>query len=113
MSAAARWSYTATATVWPLLSRDDWAGARAFGAPVAIACDYSGKAMQATDAKGLAFTTGLVIYTERDDIKPGDMVLIGLHAGADPVAAGAREVRAVQRDADTFDRQVDDFTVMS
>ena len=113
MSAVARWSYTATATVWPLLSRDDWGGARSFGAPVPIACDYSAKAQQATDAKGREFTTQLVVYTERDDIKPGDMVIIGAHAGTDPVAAGAHEVRAVQRDADTFGRQADDFTVMS
>ena len=113
MSAAARWSYTATATVWPLLSRDDWAGVRSFGAPVSIACDYAAKVQRATDAEGQEFTTRQVLYTERSDIKPGDMVLIGTHAGADPVAAGAHEVRAVQRDADTFDRVADDFTVMT
>lgn len=113
MSAAARWSYTATATVWPLLSRDDWAGARSFGAPVPIACDYAAKVQRATDATGQEFTTRQVLYTERADIKPGDMVLIGTHVGADPVAAGAHEVRAVQRDADTFDRLADDFTVMT
>jgi hypothetical protein len=111
MSSAARWSYTAAATVWPLLSRDDWAGARAFGAPVAIACDYSGQARRVADAKGQEFTGRLTIYTERADIKPGDMVAIGAHSGADPLAAGAVEVRAVQRDADTFDRRADDYMV--
>lgn len=113
MSAVARWSYTATATFWPLQARGDWDGDRTFGAPVVISCDYSAKAQRATDAKGLEFTTRQVIYTERADIKPGDMVLIGEHAGADPVAAGAHEVRAVQRDADTFGRAADDFTVMT
>ncbi|MDT7834961.1 hypothetical protein [Aquabacterium sp. OR-4] len=111
MSSVARWSYTAAATVWPLEGRDDWAGARTWGAPVGIACDYSGEARRATDAKGLEFTARLTVYTERADIKPGDMVAIGTHTGADPVAAGAVEVRAVQRDADTFDRQADDYTV--
>lgn len=113
MSAAASWSFTARATVWPLQGRDDWSGARSFGAPVVFACDYSAKAQRATDAKGLEFTTRQVIYTERADIQPGDMVLIGEHTGADPVAAGAHEVRAVQRDADTFDRRADDYQLMT
>ena len=111
MSAAARWSYTATATVWPLQARDDWAGARTWAAPVPIACDYSGEARRATDAKGLEFTARLTVYTERADVKPGDMIAIGTHTGADPVVAGAVEVRAVQRDADVFDRKADDYTV--
>lgn len=113
MSAAASWSYTATATVWPLQGRDDWSGARSFGAPVSFDCDYSAKAERATDAMGVEFVTRQVIYTERTDIKPGDMVLIGEHTGADPVAAGAHEVRGVQRDADTFGRLADDFVLMT
>lgn len=111
MSAAARWSYTATATFWPLLGRDDWTGVRGFGVPQILACDYSGQARRETDAKGQEFTARLTIYTERSDIRPGDMVAIGSHGGADPIEAGAVEVRAVQRHADTLDRRADDYTV--
>lgn len=111
MSAAAAWSYTAVATLWPLLGRDDWTGAVTYGAPRAVECDYSAKAERRTDALGVEFTTRQIIYTERADIKRGDRIVIGTSASLDPVAAGAAEVRSVQRYADTFDRLADDFEV--
>lgn len=111
MSAAAAWSYTAVATLWPLLGRDDWNGSVTYGAPQAVACDYSAKAERRTDALGVEFTTRQIIYTERADIKRGDRIVIGTSASLDPVAAGAAEVRSVQRYADTFDRLADDFEV--
>jgi hypothetical protein len=111
MSAAAAWSYTATATLWVLLGRDDWTGAVTYGAPQAVPCDYSAKAERRTDALGVEFTTRQIIYTERADIKRGDRIVIGTSTSLDPVAAGAAEVRSVQRHADTFDRLVDDFEV--
>lgn len=113
MSAAAAWSYTATATVWPLLGRDDWTGAPTYGPPVAIACDYSSEAKRMTDNAGVEFVTRQIIWTERADIKRGDRVLIGASTVTSPITAGAIEVRAVKRDADTFDRAADDFTVMT
>lgn len=113
MSAAAAWSYTATATVWPLLGRDDWTGALSFGAPETFGCDYAAEAKRMTDDKGVEFVSQQTIWTERADIKQGDRVLIGASAAVDPVAAGAVEVRAVKRSADTFDRKADDFTVMT
>lgn len=113
MSAAASWSYTATATVWPFLGRDDWTGALSFGAPSSFACDYSAEAKTMIDDTGVEFVTRQTLWTERADIKRGDRVLIGASAAVDPVAAGAVEVRAVKRSADTFDRKADDFTVMT
>lgn len=111
MSAVSAWANTATATLWPLQSRAGWSGAQTFGAPVAIKCDYSSKARRLRDARGEEFTTNLTIYTERADIKPGDRVALGASTTADPIAAGALEVRAVVRQADTFDRKADDFEV--
>lgn len=113
MSAAANWSYTARATLWPFLGWDDWKNTATFGPPVSFLCDYSAESKRMTDAKGVEFTTRQVIYTERVDIKQRDMVLIGESAEASPVAAGAFEVRLVTRDADTFDRVADDFTVVT
>ena len=57
MSAAAAWSYTATATLWVWLGRDDWTGVETFGPPQAVACDYSAKAERRTDALGVEFVT--------------------------------------------------------
>lgn len=113
MSSAAAWSYTATATLWPLLGRDDWTGATLYGTPQAVACDYSAKAEHRTDSRGLEFVTRQVVYTERADIKPGDMLMIGTSTEADPLVAGASEVRAVQRHGDTFDRLADDFELLT
>lgn len=113
MSAAASWSYTAAATLWPLLGRDDWTGVASFGPPEVIACDYSSESKRMTDAKGIEFTTRQILWTERADIKRGDRVLIGVSVDLDPVATGAHEVRSVKRGADTFDRLADDYTVMT
>lgn len=111
MSAAASWSYTSTATHWPRLSLDDWTRVATFGPPVQFACDYSAEATRMTDAQGQEFTSRQVLHTERSSIQPGDFVLIGASAVVDPVAAGAFEVRAVTRFADTFDGKADDYKV--
>jgi hypothetical protein len=111
VSAAAAWSYTSRATLWPLLGRDDWTGVATYGGPFVLACDYSAEAMRMTDAMGQEFTTRQIIHTERADIKRGDMILIGESALPSPLAAGAFEVRAVTRYADTFGNVADDFRV--
>ena len=113
MSAAASWSYTSRATVWPLLGRDDWNHSATYGPPQVFACDYSAEAVRMTDERGQEFTTRQILHTERADIKRGDMVLIGASVVSTPVAAGAFEVRAVTRYADTFDQKADDFKVMT
>ncbi|KQP02458.1 hypothetical protein [Pseudorhodoferax sp. Leaf265] len=113
MSAVANWSYTARATVWPWLGRDDWSGVEQFGLPEVFACDYSAESKRMTDATGVEFTTRQILYTERADIKQGDRVLIGESLEVSPIAAGALEVRAVKRDADTFDRAADDYQVIT
>jgi hypothetical protein len=53
------------------------------------------------------------VFTERADIKPGDRILIGASTLSSPIAAGADEVRAVQRYGDTFERKADDFVVVA
>lgn len=113
MSAVANWSYTARATVWPLLARDDWSGVKSFGPPESFDCDYSAESKRMTDALGVEFTTKQIIYTERSDIHQGDMVLLGESAELTPQAAGAFEVRLIKRDADTFQREADDFQIVT
>lgn len=112
MSASSSWSHTSTATHWQLTGFDDWTGAKTFGPPVTFACDYSAKSVRMTDSKGIEFTSRQIIYTERAIIVQGDMVLIGIHT-SDPITAKAFEVRAVTRDADTFDQLADDYTVVT
>lgn len=111
MSAAASWSYTATATLWPRKGRDEWSGAASFGPPEPVACDYGAESKTMRDARGAEFVVRHEIFTERADIKAGDMIMIGASTAADPLAAGAEEVRSVTRHADTFDRKADDWVV--
>lgn len=111
MSAAAAWSYTATATLWVLQSAAAWSGAPTFAAPVTFRCDYSAEAKLRRDARGDEFTTQLLVYTERAGIKAGDRILLGTSSAADPIAAGALAVRSVLRQADVFDRAADDYEV--
>jgi hypothetical protein len=113
MSSAARWSYTAPATLWPLASADGWSGGQQYGGPVAFLCDYASKSITRRDARGREIAVSLVLYTERADIKQGDRVLIGASTSVDPVAAGAREVLDVARNGDTLDRATDDYEVMT
>lgn len=111
MSSLSSWSYTAAATLWPLLARDGWDGAQTFGTPEVIACDYSGDARTLTDAKGREFVSRQTVYTERAGIKQGDRILVGISAAADPISVGALEVRLVRQHADTFERRADDYEV--
>lgn len=111
MSSAASWSYTATATLWPFLGKDDWTHVEQFGPPVQFLCDYSAKAERRTDGKGVEFVTRQLIYTERAGIKQQDRVLIGVSSQASPIAAGALEVRAINRNADTLERLADDYEI--
>lgn len=114
MSAAASWSYTRAATVWPRLSSDDWVRQAQFGAPQTFACDYTTEARKAADDRGEEFVTRTTLFTERADIKRGDMVAVGSYSQADPTAVpGAEEVRAVARFSDTFNQRADDFKVMT
>lgn len=119
MSAAANWSYTAKATHWPRLGRDDWTGQESFGAPVHFDCDYKSEAVRSADAGGLSPGTSVelalrqVLYTEYAAVKQGDFVLIGESNEASPITAGAVEVRTVVRDADTFDRVADDYRILT
>lgn len=102
MSASASWSYTAKATHWPLLGRDDWSGQNTYGPPVVFYCDYKAEAVRSADAGGTSPQTGVelalrqVLYTEYAAVKQGDYVLItavrapgagkgreGRHPGAD------------------------------
>jgi hypothetical protein len=113
MSSLARWANTSKATYWSLTGFDDWTQEKTYGPPVVIDCDYSAESKRMTDANGIEFTTRQIIYTECADLKQGDFILIGESATASPIAAGAFEVRAITRDADTFEGKADDYRVMT
>lgn len=109
---ASSWSYLQTATLWSLTGRDDWSGAPTYAAPVWFLCDYAAESRRMVNTMGVEFTSRMLVYTSLPDVAQGDMVLIGASALADPVAAGATEVRAVNRWADTFNAEgAEDFRI--
>lgn len=112
MSSLARWSLTSKATHWPVLSVDGWSRLPVYGSPVVFACDYMAQAKRVTDSKGVEFTSSQVIYCERPEIKPGDMVAIGEHSGT-PADAQAWMVKAVKVYADTFEGLAEDVEVIT
>ncbi len=112
MSSLARWSLTSKATHWPVLSVDGWSRLPVYGSPVVFACDYMAQAKRVTDSKGVEFTSSQVIYCERTQIKPGDMVAIGEHSGT-PAGAQAWLVKAVKVYADTFECVAEDVEVIT
>lgn len=118
MSSLANWSYTATATIWRSNGEDEY-GDNSFLPPEQISCDYgldSNKSITAgAGISGLG--AGLVIknafYTEYDQAKKGDYILLGESQELNPVKAGADKIVHIIRYADTFERSADDYTLIT
>jgi hypothetical protein len=114
MSKAASWSYVAKATHWALLDAQAWGDARSYDTPVTFLCDYSTATRRAVNKAGAEVVTQLTIYTERNSIKDGDRVALGVFTEFDPLTVEAsREVATVLRNADTLDGRADDFEVLT
>ncbi|MDA5481852.1 hypothetical protein PGS49_14430 [Yersinia intermedia] len=116
MSAAANWSYTATATLWKKSGPPNEYGKQAWLPPIQIMCDY-GSDIRApkplvSDA-GKEIVVKDTIWTEYAEAAMGDFILIGTSIGIDPIASGADEVKNVIRYADTFDRVADDYAIIT
>ncbi|EPA9111037.1 MAG: hypothetical protein E7G96_02675 [Serratia liquefaciens] len=109
MSATANWSYTAKATIWPFLTMDDY-GKPSYGPPVVIDCDYGSKTRRTGDSLGREITVKLYVWTEYAIAKMGDRLMIGESASPVPTDK-SDEVIDVGRDADTFERLIDDFEI--
>lgn len=115
MSATANWSYTAKATIWKRSGVDEWSKP-AYSAPVVITCDYGGDnklPSPLVSGVGQEVVIKNTIWTEYAEASLGDFALIGESSEPDPIAAGADEVKAVIRYADTFDRVADDFMLVT
>lgn len=86
MSETANWTYTNTATVKPLISRDSW-GAETWGDPYQIACTWTAESQQMTDAEGKEFVSKNIIFTEDKRPKYGDMILLNGSSQFDQIRA--------------------------
>lgn len=116
MSSVANWSYTAKATIWRKLSGgkdENGDPINGYAAPVIIMVDYEGGLSKRIGSLGAEIVVKNTIWTEYALANAGDYLLIGESTDADPVSAGADEVRQVIRYADTFYRLADDFAIIT
>lgn len=114
MSSVANWSYTATATIWRRLEGQDELGdPLGYAEPEQILCDYEGGLSKRIGSLGSEIVVKNTIWTEFALADAGDYILIGASAEADPVVAGADEIRQVIRYADTFERLAEDFAIIT
>ena len=113
MSSAASWSYTATATIWRNLGNDEYGDSRGYSTPEEILCDYEGGLSKRIGSLGSEIVVKNTVWTEFSLAAAGDYLLIGSSTDADPVLAGADEVRQVIRYADTFERLADDYAILT
>lgn len=114
MSSAANWSYTAKATVWRRLpGKDEYGDPNGYAAPEIILCDYEGGLSRRIGSIGAEIVVKNTVWTEFALAATGDYLLIGVSTEADPVVAGADEVRQVIRYADTFERVADDYAILT
>ncbi|EOU3311686.1 hypothetical protein ACNVJZ_001452 [Cronobacter sakazakii] len=113
MSSLASWSYTAQATIWKPLGLDEYGDPLGWSEPMVIACDYQGGLSKRLGAIGGEKVVKNTIWTEFTLADAGDYILIGESTEADPILAGADEVRQVIRYADTFERLKDDYAILT
>ncbi|EBK5465795.1 hypothetical protein AHX64_20455 [Salmonella enterica subsp. enterica serovar Montevideo] len=113
MSNVANWSYTATATIWRNLGNDEYGDPLGYSEPEQILCDYEGGLSKRIGSIGEEIVVKNTVWTEFSLADAGDYLLIGASTEADPVVAGADEVRQVIRYADTFERLADDYAIIT
>lgn len=120
MSEVASWSYTAKATVWRNLGKDEYGDPLGYSAPVVIDCDYQGGMSE--KIAGVSASLGNLgsevvvkntFWTEYAEAQTGDYIFIGESAETDPLVAGADKILQVIRYADTFNRTADDYALLS
>lgn len=111
MSSLANWSYTAKATIWPVIDTDRY-GKPTLGAPVVIDCDYGGDGKRGSGNLGLEFVVKNTFWTEYATAKVGDMIALGESSASVP-PGDADEVKHIIRYADTFERIADDYAIMT
>lgn len=119
MSATANWSYTAKATVWRNLGKDEYGDPLGYSAPLVIDCDYQGGMSE--KIAGVSASLGNLgsevvvkntLWTEYADAQTGDFIFIGESVESDPLVAGADKILQVIRYADTFNRTADDYALL-
>lgn len=96
MSSISRWSYTNTATVTPLIGRDQFNGGVVYGPPYVIACTWTGQSetirLQREGMPILEYQAKNVVYTEDKRPKKGDKIALNATTAATSQAQEIQDV---------------------
>lgn len=103
MTIIARWSYTQPCTIWHVLGKDKY-GKPTLSSPATIMCDYGFNKDNTIDAKGNEIVQKNTFWTEYQNAKIGDYIVIGESTESDPQDAEAQEILNVINYGNTFDR---------
>lgn len=76
-------------------------------------CDYQGGLSAKIGSIGTEIVVKNTFWSEYSEADKGDYLLIGTSIEPDPIVAGADEVMQVIRYADTFERLVDDWAILT
>lgn len=112
MSSAASWAYTAIATIWRISGENEY-GTKTFHPPEVIYCDYGLDSATRLGDIGKGFVVKNTFWTEYALANEGDFILISKSSELDPIKAGADEIKHIIRYADTFERLVDDYALIT
>ena len=114
MTTTADWSYTAACTIWRRYQdRNEYGDTIGYAAPETIMCDYQGGLSKRLGDIGSERVVKNTFWTEYEQAKTGDYILIGESLAVDPIKAGADEIMQVVRYADTFDRTAEDYAIIT
>jgi len=109
MSSVARWSYTNTATVKPLLSFDLDNQTPVYGDEYVIACTWAAESKEMRGQDGKEFVSNYIIWSE--DARPKHLDLIKLNTVA---PTDWQEIRShMEWDCSMFDGDVPDFRTVT
>ena len=109
MSSLANWSYKTEATVYPLVSTDDLTGAKVFGAPYTIMCDYivGGAETRFQNGDQTEFVVKSRIFTEDQRPQYRDEIEIpGMFAGREQIRAVMKYNMAAFNEPDSPDYEL-------
>ena len=113
MSAIARWSYTQPCTIWRLTGKDKY-GKPTFSTPESLMCDYGFDKNLTTGTAGNEIAQKNTFWTEYQNASVGDFIMLGTITTADPLAAGADQIRNVVNYGNTLDRNdLPDFALVT
>jgi hypothetical protein len=93
LSEVSRWSYTNTATVWPVGAKDHLNGGNQWGEPYQIACTWIADTKVMKDNGGKEFVSSCAYFHEDARVKHGDRIAKGVYSDANPVGL-AEEIKA-------------------